>query len=393
MADKTALFESSQALFCAVADYLGKVKTNKIFDLKKVPDYNTFRSAVGASTINLSSKRLDTPGVTLKDIESFLTDDLSWYTSSLLIAKKLVNDITDIDKDLKLAPAGFQKLFYFRGDSDVMGNIEQLFKVANKSGYRTQAKFGNVNKWSPADIYLASPKAKTAISKELQKAKPKIYTFQNLNILVSDLIDTGDLLPLSLKKVTKTDVKLQKVNFDRKDEIKVIKGIAIKSVTDWKPYKKVKYGQKAETRDMRIFLQTGGEIKLRHDPSAKRFVAETIFSKAEARGGSIGSIKVFCEILRFVDPKLAADTLRKYTAGEQEYFKALAKIEYLRKDKKRFDFERGAISAIFIINKIMPDLKRFFKENKQDKANQFLRLAFEYITSRTPLSGQFVIAK
>ncbi len=144
---------------------------------------------------------------------------------------------------------------------------------------------------------------------------------------------------------------------------------------------------------MRIFLKTGGEIKLRHDPSAKRFVAETIFSKAEARGGSIGSIKVFCEILAFVDPKLAADTLRKYTAGEQEYFKALAKIEYLRKDKKRFDFERGAISAIFIINKIMPDLKRFFRENKQDKANQFLRLAFEYITSRTPLSGQFVIAK
>jgi hypothetical protein len=326
-------------------------------------------------------------------METFLADDLSWYTSSLLIAKKLVNDITAIDKDLKLAPAGFQKLFYFRGDSDVMGNIEQLFKIANKSGYRTQAKFGNVNKWSPADIYLASSKAKMAIAKELQKAKPKIYTFQNLNILVSDLIDSGDLLPLSLKKVTKTDVKLQKVNFDRKDEIKVIKGIEIQSVTDWQPYKKVKFGQKAETRDMRIFLKTGGEIKLRHDPSAKRFVAETIFSKAEARGGSIGSIKVFCEILAFVDPKLAADTLRKYTAGEQEYFKALAKIEYLRKDKKRFDFERGAISAIFIINKIMPDLKRFFRENKQDKANQFLRLAFEYITSRTPLSGQFVIAK
>ena len=393
MADKTALFESSQALFCAVSDYLGKIKTNKIFDIKKVPDYNSFRSAVGVSTINLSNKRLDTPGVTLKDIESFLADDLSWYTSSLLIAKKLVNDINAIDSDLKLAPAGFQKLFYFRGDSDVMGNIEQLFKVANKSGYRTQAKFGNVNKWSPADIYLASPKAKMTIAKELQKAKPKIYTFQNLNILVSDLIDSGDLLPLSLKKVTKTDVRLQKVNFNRKDEIKVIKGIQIKSVTDWKPYKKVMYGQKAETRDMRILLQTGGEIKLRHDPSAKRFVAETIFSKAEARGGSIGSIKVFCEILSFVDPKLAADTLRKYIAGEQDYFKALANIEYLRPDKKRFDFERGAISAISIINNVMPDLKRFFKENQQDKANQFLRLAFEYITSRTPLSGQFVIAK
>lgn len=393
MADKTALFESSQALFCAVADYLGKQKTNQVFDIKKVPDYASFRQAVSPSIVVESNKRLKTPGVSLQAIETFLTGDLSWYISSLAIAKKLINDIESIDPDLRISAKGFQKLFYFRGDADVMGNLEQLFKIANKSGYRTQAKFGNVNKWSPADIYLASDKAKLTITKELRTAKPKIYTFQELNILVSDLIDSGDLLPLSLKKVTKTDVRLQKVNFNRKDEIKVIKNVAIKGVTDWRPYKKVAFGQKAETRDMRILLKSGGEIKLRHDPSAKRFVAEAIFDKAEARGGSIGSIKVFCEILGFIDSKLASDTLKKYIAGEQEYFKALAKIEYLRKDKKLFDFERGAISAIYIINRIMPDIKKFFKENKQDKANQFLRLAYEYITSRTPLSGQFVIAK
>jgi hypothetical protein len=138
-------------------------------------------------------------------------------------------------------------------------------------------------------------------------------------------------------------------------------------------------------------LESGGEIKLRHDPSAKRFVAEAIFSKAEARGGSIGSIKVFCQLLGFIDRGLANSTLKKYQAGEQKYFKALEKIEYLRKDKKRFDFERGAISAIYIINEIMPDLKKFFKSGT--KKDKFIRLMYEYITSRTPLSGQFVIAK
>ena len=30
MADKTALAESSQALFCAIADLLGEIKSNKV---------------------------------------------------------------------------------------------------------------------------------------------------------------------------------------------------------------------------------------------------------------------------------------------------------------------------------------------------------------------------
>ena len=98
----------------------------------------------------------------------------------------------------------------------------KLFKIANKSGYKSQTKFGNVNKWNPDDIYLASDKAKKQIINEVRTAKEKVYTFQNLNILTSDLIDSGDLLPLSLKKTTKEAI-LQQVNFDRKTEIDLIK--------------------------------------------------------------------------------------------------------------------------------------------------------------------------
>ena len=98
----------------------------------------------------------------------------------------------------------------------------------------------------------------------------------------------------------------------------------------------------------------------RHDPSAKRFVAEFIGKGAEARAGSIGSIKVFCELMNFVDPKTSAKVLKAYQEGEKEYFKLLPEIQNLRKDKKRFDFERGAISALTIINEIMPILKKWF---------------------------------
>ena len=394
MADLTILAESSQALFCAIADYIGASQTNKLFDPKKVKDYTSFRSAIGDNKIKAAAKAIETPGVQLRDLEAFLNKDTKWYLSSLQIAKKLINDISKIDPDFKIAQQGFNKIFYFRGDQEVMGNIDKLFKIANKSGYKTQTKFGNINKWNPADIYLATDKAKRAIVDELKKAqaKEKAYTFQNLNILTSDLIDNGDLFPLSLKKTTKEAI-LQMVNFDRKEEVKLIKKIAMRDVTNWRPYKKVPYPQKGETRDMRVLLESGGDIKLRHDPSAKRFVAEAIFSKAEARGGSIGSIKVLAEIINFVNPQVAKDIVKKYSAGEVKYLAALKKIEYLRPDKKKFDFERGAISAIYVINEVMPILKKFFKDNKKDEANQALRLMFEYITSRTPLSGKFVIAK
>ena len=393
MPDKTALFESSQALFCSIADNLGMLNAEKTLDIKKYPSYSDFKNK-NSKLINQSVKRVESPGVSLKEMDTFLLANNDWYISSVLIAVELIKEITKIDPNYQVHRPGYQNMFYLRGDKDVMDTIQKLFTIANKAPItiKNQAVFGNINKWSPADIYLASKVAKEKLSLELKKAKPKSYTFQNLNILTSDLIDSGDLLPLSLKKTTKS-VQLQQVNFDRKQEVKMLKGISFKKTTDWKPYKRVAFGQKTETRDMRILLNNGGDVKLRHDPSAKRFVAEAIFSKAEARGGSIGSMKVLSEIIHFVNPDIAKQILDKYKKGEQKYFDALKKIEYLRKDKPRFDFERGAISAIYVINEVMPVLKKFFKENKKDEGNKVLRLMFEYITSRTPLSGKFVIAK
>lgn len=397
MADKTALAESSQALFCAVADFLGERKSDKLLDIKKYLTFTDFKRAVGEQVISKAEKRIRTPGVSLSDIEEFLLKNNDWYKSSTLIALKLVKDITGIDADFKLKQEGFQKLFYFRGDQEVMGNIEKLFKIANSSPITVanQVKFGNVNKWSPADIYLATEKARKDIGDAVLKAKPKTYSFIDLNILTSNLIDSGDLLPLSLKKTTKT-VQLQKVNFDKKSEIKALEKVSLspKKVTNWQPYKKVPFGTKGETRDMRAFLNNGGEIKFRHDPSAKRFVAEFIGGGAEARGGSIGSIKLFCELFALVDKETSRQVLKEYQEGEKLYFEDLKLIENLRgKDKKLFDFERGSISALNIINRIMPILKNWFTKTDKKKVDDFIRIIYQYITSRTPLSGKFVIAK
>lgn len=399
MADKTALQESSQALLSSLADFVGASEIDKKFDLKKYPLFSDFKSAY-KKLLEQSYKRVETPGVSYNDIIKFLDSNNDWYISSNIIAVELIKEIEKIDKDFKIRGKGYQNLFYLRGDDAVMGTIQKLFTIANKAPItiKNQAAFGNINKWSPADIYLASKVAKDKLAKELKNAKPQSYTFANLNIITSDLIDSGDLLPLSLKKTTK-NAQLQQVNFDRKDEIKLLKKISFKSTTDWKPYKRVSFGQKTETRDMRIILNTGGDIKLRHDPSAKRFVAEFIGGGAEARGGSIGSMKVFTELMNFVDPQTAQKLRNDYTKGEQAYFKEIAPVikqrdKLNKQNPKLFDFKRGEISAVNIINKIMPTIKKFFNDKRnQDKANQFIRIMFEYVTSRTPLSGKFVIAK
>ena len=148
---------------------------------------------------------------------------------------------------------------------------------------------------------------------------------------------------------------------------------------------------------MRIILNTGGDIKFRHDPSAGRFVAEFIGGGAEARGGSIGSMKVFCELLGFVDKATADKVLNQFILGEKEYNKNIEPVKKMRaaldkKNPKLFDFKRGEISAVNIINRIMPILKLWFSK-KDPRVNEFIRLMFEYVTSRTQLSGKFVIAK
>jgi|TARA_R110002167_G_scaffold5189_4_gene24280 hypothetical protein len=396
MADKTALAESSQALFCAIADLLGERKSDKLLDIKKYLTYLDFKRAVGVQAISKAEKRIRTPGVSLSDIEGFLSLKNDWYKSSVLIALKLIKDLTGVDADFKIKQEGFQNLFYFRGDQEVMGNIEKLFKIANTAPItlKNQVKFGNVNKWSPADIYLATEKARKDVGQAVLKAKPKTYSFIDLNILTSNLIDSGDLLPLSLKKTTKI-VKLQKVNFDKKEEIKALEKISLspKKVTNWQPYKKVSFGKKGETRDMRAFLNNGGEIKFRHDPSAKRFVSE-FMGGPEARGGSIGSIKLFCELFALVDKETSNKILKEYKVGEKQYAIDLKLIENLRaKDKKLFDHERGSISALNIVNRVMPILKNWFGKTDKRKVDDFIRIIYQYITSRTPLSGKFVIAK
>ena len=207
----TAKFESAQALFCAIADEVGSDgsgKIDKVFNLDKTKGYPDYTSWLSGETIIkgkkikhkalvdtvYKSKNLDVD-VDRKTIENYLIKEKSWYVSSVKIATTLIKTLADIvDPDFKdIKKTGIQRN-YIRGDKDVVGTIDTLFNKANANTVKNKKLmklegFGNINKWSPADIYYASKKVNTDIVKHLTEAnKDKSYSFDKLNLFISKYI-------------------------------------------------------------------------------------------------------------------------------------------------------------------------------------------------------------
>ena len=483
MSDTTAKFESAQALFCAIADGAGSDNVDRVLSLHAYPTYAEFSEEgkgwgrkTNQDRISEASKFLDTTAG-VDEIETFLKANNSWYVSSVLIAKKIIKFLATIDK-LKafkaLEKPGIDR-YYFRGDKHIMGTIGDLFKIANSNTQWTKligsTKFGDINKWSPADIYFASTRAKNKIATHRQKLTEKNYNLDKLNILINGLVDAGQLLPLSLKKQTK-DVKIQTVNFDQNVKSKMVNGVWennkfvgglwYQKSSKWEPYKpldrwghspyepkSVQIKDGAPSRDIRIYVSdnqqrqsTKGDIQMRHDANDSRgsWKVDFKYRGAEARGGSVVSHTIFHDLLSFVNAKVAADFLAAYNTGTDEYQsimksnwngsgKGLSTFKKTIRDDKLPPYAthvnnrvptvftskaaaddpysnlRGEISATTVVNRVMPVLVDWLNSAQANEVREaadgfitnevddFIRILFQYVTSRAPLSAKFVIAK
>tara|TARA_B100000902_G_scaffold190631_1_gene182228 strand:+ start:521 stop:1780 length:1260 start_codon:yes stop_codon:yes gene_type:complete len=414
----TKFGESAQALFCAIADIAGVSKAKSVLDLSKYTNYNEFESD-NRKLIDQAYKAIDTPGASLIGIEDFLkrpSDKNGWYRSSVLIALKLIQDITTLMSKLgytkfnRIQTPGINNLLYKRGDGPIMGNIEKLFKIANKNTkYWTtlgQPSFGDINKWSPADMYFASEVAKRNVNKELSFAQSNqgSYNIDRLNILITENMKSGDLFPLSLKKQIK-EVQLQPVNFDEKSKTELLKNVKYKDI-----YKvemkagKVWYTEKDPQRDMLLGIVDDkggdkGKIQIRHEPSAGQWKVDFTYKGAQARGGSLTSFDAFSRLVGQHNSKVGEEFLKQYKIGN-DLFKAQNKIhektkaEFRNKyGKEAYDKRRGELSATTIINRVMPVISGWLAKEKQEVKTEFVRSIFTYVTSRAPKSGKFVIAK
>ena len=240
MADSPKQAEAAQALFSAIVDYRGAPLPYNI------DNYIQFQEQYKRE-IRAVSRKVVTPGVSLQSIETFLIKDNDWYKSSINIANKLLSATKTLSKKTynKIKPKGID-LYYVRGDVNVFGSLDKLWKHTNNSTKKANLLegknslvFNNINKWSPADIYLASAYAqrllKTAASGNNFKYKlgsngttlTSIDNFQDfsvLNAFIKDLINKGELLPLSLKKSPdrKTTI-IKTINFVEGDVAKALK--------------------------------------------------------------------------------------------------------------------------------------------------------------------------
>ena len=432
MADTTSLAESAQAFFCAIADYLAikgknlndfldpKDKTRGLdtfvgFESNWKKEFKNSNDSLQKIYENFTEAATKTKIIPYGEIEGFLIVDKGWYTSSCLIGKKIVEDISTISKGFSKKPST-NDIWYYRGDKDVMKNIEDLWKAANKN--KPNPKFGDVNKWSPADIYFATEKARDRIKSNVNdyiSGQGKCYGFDIMNNMVNELIESGDLLPISLKKQTRS-VTIKKVNFDKSYEASEILKYRFSGFKqEWKEYE---IG-KPQTRDLQIKFSSSGReiIKIRHDASTASMKIELESQDMEARGGSLTSWPIFCEMLALIDPKIASKLLRLYNTVNPKYKleEKKMKADFVEKNKriknaaaikilkKQFDKDRGAVDGIMVTNVIFPPLIKWLKDNSKKRSDKnpdfispsdrFVQEMFKYVTSRSSDSGQFIIAK
>lgn len=243
MADSPKEGEAAQALFCAIVDLKGKLLPTNI------PNYIVFKQTYRRE-INMVRRKVVTPGVSESGIERLLLKDNDWFLSSVNIANKIFTETKRLAAKThqRISPKGLD-LFYVRGDRNVMDNIEKLWKMtnnnvkrANKTDGKNALTYNNINKWSPADIYLASADAQRNFKKlasgqsvSIKVGNFKITSVDNfqdfsvLNLLIKHMIDKGDLLPLSLKKSPDNkNTILKTINYIENDVQKALKKQDIK---------------------------------------------------------------------------------------------------------------------------------------------------------------------
>ena len=334
----TKAFESAQALFCAMADFLGKEKSKKVLNYKTYETYGQFKSEKdNEKLISDSYNKLKTTGVSLELIEKILIKDVDWYKSSVNIAVKLIDDISEIDKDFKkIQSPGWTDFLYYRGakgGSDVMEDIEQLFTIANKK----DKLFGDVNKWSPADIYFASKAAEKKIQQVVSNP-PQGFNFVNLNQLMNSLIDRGELLGVSLKKAPK-EVHIYKINFTQEKNQEILEDIKYFDISE----------NKGTDRDVQIYFGSSKAkplIKIRHDPYSDALGASlAIKCEIEGKNSRLGSLVSFgtgtnspgatgfTDLWARVDPTYAKKLATSFQKGTLAYKKGIDELnkEYMKK--------------------------------------------------------------
>jgi len=218
-AKKTAIAESGQAVYCQyVVDNAGV----------------TVDSVIDSAKLRKAYDKCVTTGASFEEIESM---DPDWKKSSIMGALKLKT------------PYG-QGYKYLRG-GDMVAKVGDAFSKVRKA----QGWYGDLNKWSPADIYIAKS---GFTASQLQDELAGITTWETLNARMYELLDDKKFVGVSLKKM-ETGAHLADINFPTDTSTVDFKYESMESpMTSTSGYLIMKKGPQTIKVNFRTFTSSGG---------------------------------------------------------------------------------------------------------------------------------------
>ena len=218
-AKKTAIAESGQAVYCQyVVDNVGV----------------TVDGVIDSAKLKQAYDKCVTTGASFEEIESM---DPDWKKSSIMGALKLKT------------PYG-QGYKYLRG-GDMVAKVGDAFKKVKKA----QGWYGDLNKWSPADIYIAK---NGFTASQLQEELAGITTWETLNAKMFKLLTDKKFVGVSLKKM-ETGAHLADMNFPNDTSTVDFTYDSIKSpMTSTSGYIYMKKGPQTIEVNFRTFTSSGG---------------------------------------------------------------------------------------------------------------------------------------
>lgn len=309
----TKITEGAQALYAAlVFNVLRREMT-----IKDVTKENFLKAS---STANIDTS--------VSDIMNKLPDD--WIDSSIAGANALYK---------KFKTAG--KFTFHRGSSQV-NLIESTFTRIN----REEKAFGNLNKWSPADIYMISSDASIG---EIQTEK----TLKGLNQIMMKNITNNKVIGISLKKIVGSG-SVYKKNFsnDKKQYSASFLGTTsnLESMDGY-----IKWGQASSEKIQ--FRSFGG------DASLSGWQGEIKGASANQGKISLGPINFILKLHGLEPIPLSSTSASLATANSIEHCKKIAElmvqnkiinsselnntVEYIQKQSNKYRYSKYLVMELF----------------------------------------------
>lgn len=251
--------------------------------------------------------------------------------------------------------------YEFHRGSAFVNVIENKFKELN----RKEKAFNNLNKWSPADIYIVDPSRVSEY--DIEGAQ----SIEFLNNEMRRAYQARDIIGVSLKKVEKKP-RLVQVNYKK----------------PFQPPKfdKITYGKRGffKAKDGYILFDQGGEIQFRTYPT---FQCEIIGKTAKHGKVSEGMISTLMQKVGTKPLTPKADLVRLFRSNKDKFYEDMYRL-YMTTGEKAMTLDEfkenlkgkdeNWVSSKYMVMEVFTKVK--------GKEQQFLNLLIRYAKSESPNS-------